>query len=219
MTDNTKIPPSVAEYSIGERAQLLGRIAELELAIADFWGQLPAGFILRVDRLAALKQPSAGADERAAFEAAFLGYKAMLTDSKASRAAGHHVEQPSNMFRVWLHLRAQARASLSASRDVPEGWRLVPVEPTIDMLSATIAGGKMENRADLRPMIYRAMLAAAPSPSADDAKMVKVPVSFVRFLLGDEPIDGHSFGDARPDTPGMYWWRKQLRALLNGGRS
>lgn len=46
---------------------------------------------------------------------------------------------------------------------LPCGYALVPVEPTPEMLAANIAGGKMENRADLRPMIYRAMLAAAPS--------------------------------------------------------
>jgi hypothetical protein len=51
----------------------------------------------------------------------------------------------------------------SHGEQVQAGWKLVPVEPTDEMLAATIVGGKMENRADLRPMIYRAMLAAAPA--------------------------------------------------------
>lgn len=59
-------------------------------------------------RLAALESQQAASvgGEREAFEVAFPGFKAMVEDAKASRAAGRRVEQPSNMFRVWLHCRA-----------------------------------------------------------------------------------------------------------------
>lgn len=40
-----------------------------------------------------------------AFEAAFPGYKALLTDRRASELAGKTVYQPSHMYRVWLHFR------------------------------------------------------------------------------------------------------------------
>ena len=56
----------------------------------------------------------------------------------------------------------------SHGEQVQDGWKLVPIKPTSEMLAATIAGSKMENRADLRPMIYRAMLAAAPSAGSQE---------------------------------------------------
>jgi len=56
----------------------------------------------------------------------------------------------------------------SHGEQVQDGWQLVPIKPTSEMLAATIAGSKMENRADLRPMIYRAMLAAAPSAGSQE---------------------------------------------------
>lgn len=50
-------------------------------------------------------------------------------------------------------------------------FKLVPVEPTREMLEAVLGPVKpqYENRLDLRQMIYRAMLAAAPSPWKDAA--------------------------------------------------
>lgn len=45
--------------------------------------------------------------------------------------------------------------------EVPEGWQLVPVEPTEEMLDAGYFTNHGANRG-----IYRAMLAAAPKPEA-----------------------------------------------------
>lgn len=55
-----------------------------------------------------------------------------------------------------------------ARYEAPEGWRLVPVEPTFDMSDA---GAKYEDSVSRHDYvtyagIYRAMLAAAPSPEA-----------------------------------------------------
>lgn len=49
-----------------------------------------------------------------------------------------------------------------AQPSVPEGWKLVPVDPTRDMLEAapTSADGTID---DLHAAIYRAMLAASPA--------------------------------------------------------
>lgn len=58
---------------------------------------------------------------------------------------------------------------------------------------------------------------AVTVPVSQQSEVVKVPVPFVRFLLGEETIEGYGFGDVRPDMPGMFWWRKQLRALLTNG--
>ena len=50
--------------------------------------------------------------------------------------------------------------------------------------------------------------------AAKDGDVVKVPESFVRFLLGEAEIDGCGFGELHPSRVGMFWWREQLRALL-----
>ncbi len=63
---------------------------------------------------------------------------------------------------------------LEAMASVQVGWKWVPVEPTGEMLSACLMGGRYENRTDLRPAIYKAMLAAAPRPGAQDGW---IPVS------------------------------------------
>lgn len=43
--------------------------------------------------------------------------------------------------------------------DVPEGWQLVPIEPTSGMLKATKCGWSYDS-------VYRAMIAAAPAPNS-----------------------------------------------------
>lgn len=65
----------------------------------------------------------------------------------------------------------QARAQLAATAGVPDGWRLVPVEPTKEMIEAAFMSEDVAF--DSRSIVitdYRAMLAAAPSPApASDA--------------------------------------------------
>lgn len=57
----------------------------------------------------------------------------------------------------------------AAQPPVPEGWKLVPVEPTIDMLHVVIGHGHFSSiHPEMASKYYRAMLAAAPSP--DNAK-------------------------------------------------
>ena len=58
-------------------------------------------------------------------------------------------------------LRANAIASVAGS--VPEGWQLVPIEPTEKMLKAS-AGQYVNGRYGYDLAKYRAMLAAAPQP-------------------------------------------------------
>ncbi|UXC38239.1 hypothetical protein [Cupriavidus gilardii] len=52
---------------------------------------------------------------------------------------------------------------------VPEGWKLVPVEPTIAMVEAGENARKSEARPWAAHAMYAAMLAAAPTPPAGDA--------------------------------------------------
>lgn len=62
-------------------------------------------------------------------------------------------------------------AALRAALDAQPGYVIVPKEPTEAMLNAPLPespiGTRYESRRDLRPMIYRAMIAAAPTPRGD----------------------------------------------------
>ena len=53
---------------------------------------------------------------------------------------------------------------------IPAGWRLVPVEPTDEMLRATVKGYAPEfisHRLGMSWSLYRAMLTAAPQPGSN----------------------------------------------------
>lgn len=68
----------------------------------------------------------------------------------------------------------QARAALQpAGVAVPEGWKLVPVEPTDEMLQSVTTSKHEALRAEVMRMAgedYRAMLAAAPHPVSGEQK-------------------------------------------------
>ena len=95
---------------------------------------------------------------RNAFEAYFAdsrrGKGASKAPTFARLADGTYADDPTQ--RHWWTWQNAARAALSAPPPVvPAGWRLVPVEPTPEMLVAI----NWPND----PAGYRAMLAAAPS--------------------------------------------------------
>lgn len=56
---------------------------------------------------------------------------------------------------------AEERAAAQTQHSVPEGWKLVPVEPTEDVLEAIHNGGYVGDDQELR-WFYQSMLAAAP---------------------------------------------------------
>lgn len=65
----------------------------------------------------------------------------------------------------------ETERAAGAERAVPEGWKLVPVEPTQEMLIAGVRGFQKAGYNDCDKLhdwtgCYRAMLAAAPSPAA-----------------------------------------------------
>ena len=66
-------------------------------------------------------------------------------------------------FKAW-----QAALEWERSKSIPEGWQLVPKEPTMDMVVAGDDTGRKitiwHGGADVVPAIYVAMLAAAPKP-------------------------------------------------------
>ncbi|HBC7418503.1 TPA: hypothetical protein KEY88_001161 [Serratia marcescens] len=61
------------------------------------------------------------------------------------------------------HTRAAMLAQpVSSGYKLPDGWKLVPVEPTAEMINAALASGALSIRT-----VYRAMLAAAPEGGND----------------------------------------------------
>jgi hypothetical protein len=70
-----------------------------------------------------------------------------------------------------LALEAAARFSTPPAQPAQPGWKLVPVEPTQEMLDACMsnaAGGLLTR--EYRATIYRAMLASAPAQPAQEQK-------------------------------------------------
>lgn len=72
---------------------------------------------------------------------------------------------------AYLTLRTQTswlawQAATRAARQAGAGWKLVPVEPTPEMIGAGCPCGETVDHFDIG-RAYRAMLAAAPSPDAE----------------------------------------------------
>ncbi|MDI3904631.1 hypothetical protein ACVZDO_27135 [Pseudomonas aeruginosa] len=66
----------------------------------------------------------------------------------------------------FYELEAQANVPSQAQHSVPEGWKLVPVEPTEDVLEAIHNGGYVGDDQELR-QFYQAILDAAPAPGGE----------------------------------------------------
>lgn len=67
----------------------------------------------------------------------------------------------------WMPLPGRPGAQAQPEPSVPDGWQLVPMEPTIHMC---IQGDNSRANIDdctRTPAIYRAMLAAAPKPEGE----------------------------------------------------
>ena len=93
-----------------------------------------------------------------------------LTQQREALEALEYVAQAEDAVSVIHQIRFRAeieriRTCILNSTPVPEGWQLVPVEPTHNMKEAgvdrhwpqPISGERMA-------LLYRAMLAAAPTP-------------------------------------------------------
>lgn len=77
--------------------------------------------------------------------------------------------KPEHREAIYRLALQQQHADLSDYLDsitVPEGWQVVPVEPTREMIDA--ARQHHEGEAYLPFSLYRAMLAAAPKPGGSD---------------------------------------------------
>jgi hypothetical protein len=82
-------------------------------------------------------------------------------------------------FIDWVNARLRARPAepSAAAGGVPAGWRLVPVEPTEEMIMAGTEAWEKNNHGSPYereiPMIYAAILSASPAPGAQDEKGVE----------------------------------------------
>ena len=76
-----------------------------------------------------------------------------------------------------IHVREAIREALAEQPAIPQGWKLVPVEPTPEMLKAADDGDDEYTRRNFGPAVHRvmqgpydhyiAMLNAAPQPQGE----------------------------------------------------
>lgn len=112
-------------------------------------------------------------DERKAFEK-WLADTAQMPSHMRNGYSAADVEQAENdaAWEAWKARALLEPTPLAAS--IPQGWRLVPVEPTASMHGAGdgAAGSSHYCRCGgtwIASSVWRAMLAAAPSPTKQPA--------------------------------------------------
>lgn len=113
-----------------------------------------------------------GVDERAAFEAWYErkhGYSAD-PEFRDNQFNGYSNDRDNAAWVGW-----QARAALNAGSAVPDGWVMVPVEPTramrysVESTRLSSAVTRQSTQHEIGEQVYRAMLAAAPSAGSQGA--------------------------------------------------
>ena len=92
-------------------------IADLKPGSYQLYLHPPAAQVASCSNCERCQESLNALEESAVFEATFEGYKAFVRDNKASSIAGRRVNQPSNMFRVWLHFRAQVAGPTQEAYD------------------------------------------------------------------------------------------------------
>ncbi|KAJ17386.1 hypothetical protein M003_29840 [Pseudomonas aeruginosa IGB83] len=135
--------PAVAVMTVAQHERIVG---ELRAEIAEW--QEAAGRS-RSDVVAYIAERAKLLEERDAALARVAELEGKLTD--------------------WVHegfRLNEALAVAKAQHSVPEGWKLVPVEPTEDVLEAIHNGGYVGDDQELR-WFYQSILAAAPAPGGE----------------------------------------------------
>lgn len=88
---------------------------------------------------------------------------------------------------------------------VPQGWQMVPVEPTIVMIRAgrdtPLAGEADDDSPEDYRCVYRAMLAAAPQPPADHLRGATKMIEKQPSKLSDSEID--AIAEAMPGVKSL----------------
>ncbi|MBS7349633.1 MAG: hypothetical protein KIG95_05655 [Comamonas sp.] len=120
-------------------------------------------------------------------------------------------EELARTYGVW----GTAQAALCAefwqaarrAQVVPQGWKLVPVEPTQEMKRA----GMSERHDDLSRSVYQAMLAAAPQPP--EAAPVQLPEPWAISHHNRVQYSNAAWHGETPDGTKLYT-EQQVRQLL-----
>jgi len=143
-----------------------------------------------------------GADERAAWFSAVMNAAASLEDA-ANWLTDPDSKRIIEGSAAFARKRANELWSVRAPRTevagaVPEGWKLVPIEPTDEMITAGIAKGDSEFygdalvRAEVRSD-YQAMIDAAPAPVryqilTEDGGWLDVPREYYERFKSDTTL-------------------------------
>lgn len=201
-----RVPPSVAQHAIEERAQLLARIAELEVDLDRIAAHRDA-VCRTIERLVAKESNDGKGGEREAFEASGIKsassvwhegcYQYKTVDDEGEEYFTTGLGLDNIKWQAW-QARAAITAQQGASVAVPEGYALVPVEPTDEMRDA--GNVWTLNRSTLM-RVWDAMIAAAPSPASLN------PVAWVV-----ETIDP----DTRRPERAVDWYSKDMDPLPIG---
>lgn len=139
------------------------------------------------------------------------------------------LEESQSLFAAMLHENrskseieeqmVQNRKIIEASRcatavPVPQGWKLVPVTPTMQMVSAgdqkAVRVTWLHGKADAVPAVYHAMLAAAPQPPKVVPIQLPEPECTVVFS-GYDPSD--EISHCLPVGTELYT-KQQVRDIL-----
>ncbi|MFG5778247.1 hypothetical protein ACFIQF_14355 [Comamonas sp. J-3] len=184
-------------YSVERVKALLDRIASLEAELehANQWRDLALQF--DGHRMQALGH-----------------LKAMRKDPfKHCDAAGEFLAAPPLPGEAVL---AERLAQLSQAQAVPDGWKLVPVEPTEEMLQAgrdTPLSGLEEDAPDDYKAVFKSMLSAAPPPPEQSNSVEFEGIK--THQPGRKPL---SADDLREPKNGkawrVEWWNESLRMML-----
>lgn len=152
-------------------------------------------------------------NEREAFEAWLLGsYGKVYSKEDCDRFVEHgHVS--------WLAWQARAAIEADRAQRVPDGWKQEAAE-AIDWLlnnirrdAPQLSGKAMGNAVRVRD----ALLASTPAPAQQERRpMTDEMEKVLRFLLGEDEIDGVWFGERHPVKKGPFWWRGNLRVAFHG---
>lgn len=84
---------------------------------------------------------------------------------------------------------------------IPDGWKLVPIEPTEEMCSFAIQGSAWETMNPPPRRAYKSMLSVAPTPPAQDRAELPRLVVYKSTLIPE---------DKWRNMPIDYWLREML---------
>lgn len=125
----------------------------------------------------------------------------------AMKDAGWHPGRTDDDLTEIIRAKGRELAQLSARQAAPDGWRLVPVEPTDAMLLTLASDGEAEviaKHPEWHPMLldrsgvpqrYAAMLSAAPPPPEREPLTNEQIDDIFRSMYGCEPDANDEFSD------------------------